>query len=240
MKFSTAAAAACAPSMAYGLVGHHWNFDKTPTDGLRQVTFPYNVANAPHKKGFYYANQYSFQNSSIGYAGVQGRPDANGKRVLLFIFSSFVKGSTSDHPRCKDGADGGSGVSCSVSITGADYSHTYNVEVENVGGTTWRGTVVDTVSGARTYAGEYTLPSDAGGIKGSQVGFVEYFPWNSKPNHDCGTLPKTEVTFYDPTSSSSGAATGVITKPYEYGECKGKVSFSTNPVDGGWQVDVGF
>lgn len=240
MRLSTVFAATCAPSMSHALVGHEWSFDNVPSGGLRDVTYPINVANAPQKTGFYFANQFKFIGSGIGYTGLQPRAKANGKTVLHAAFSSFIKGTTSKHSQCSDGADGGSGVSCSVDSSGADYSHTYNMVVENIGGTTWRGTMVDTVTGNKTIVGEYTLPSNAGGIASSQLGFVEYYPWNSQPSHECGDLPKTEVTFNNPTTKTSGATNGVIKKPYEYGDCVGKANFGIKQTSSGWTIDCGF
>lgn len=102
-------------------------------------------------------------------------------------------------------------MSCAVEFSGS-YSNTWNLVVTNTGGTTWTGTAVDTATNAQQHIGTYTLPSDAGGIQNSQLGFVEYYPWNSDPSLTCADLPSTEGTFYPPTteSSSVGAQTGTL------------------------------
>lgn len=239
MKVTTLTAAACAPSMAYGLIGHAWKFSSIPSGGLQDITFPFGISNAPHDRGFYFANQYNFQNvKEVGYTGLQPRADSGGQAVLHAAFSSFQGGTTSTHPNCSDGADGGAGVSCAVDVTGADYNSKWNIIVENIGGTSWRGTMVEVNTGTKTVIGEYTLPSGAGGIMDTQVGFVEYYPWNAQPSHSCSSLPKTEATFYNPTSS--GGSGGVIEKPYEYGDCVGKANAKFTQASGGWTASCGF
>ncbi|KAI1290457.1 hypothetical protein EDD11_009348 [Mortierella claussenii] len=228
------------PSLGFALVGNDWKFQNAPSDGLSDVTFPFNIANAPHKSGFYFAQQFNFNGvAQLGYTGLQPRPDANGNSVVHADFSSFQDGTTSNHPNCHSGADGGPGVSCAVDING-DYSHTYNLVVENIGGTTWRGTLVDIVAGSSTVVGEWTLPSGAGKIVNGQVGFVEYYIWNSQPTNTCASLPFTEATFYDPTSKTSGASGGQITSVYEHGDCVGKAGYRATKVSGGYDIEVGF
>ncbi|KAI1501793.1 hypothetical protein F5X99DRAFT_418368 [Biscogniauxia marginata] len=240
MKFTAAVLASCGPTLSFALVGLDWSFDTTPSGGLNDVTFPMNIAHAPHESGFYFAQQFNFENvENVGYTGLQPREDSSGNSIVHAAFSSFQGGTTTGHPNCHDGADGGSGVSCAVDIHG-DYSHTYNCVVENTGGTTWRGTLVDTVTGESNVIGEWTLPSGSGKLKGSQLGFVEYYPWNGQPSHTCDSLPKTEVTFYYPTTKTSGAGYGKIPDVYEYGDCVGKAGYSSSQGSSSWTIEVGF
>ncbi|KAE8376584.1 hypothetical protein BDV26DRAFT_305534 [Aspergillus bertholletiae] len=221
------------------LVGLDWSASNIPSTGLKDITFPISIADAPHETGFYFAQQFSFNGvSDVGYTGLQPRPDANGASVIHAVFSSFVSGSTSDDENCHDGADGGAGVSCAVEIP-ASYSPMYHLVIKNTQGTTWTGTLVDTVSNTETHIGEYTLPSGTGGIKESQVGFVEYYPWNSAGGHTCDSLPFTNATFGNPTSTESGVK-GTVGKPYEYGDCVGKVQFDVKELADGYAVSVGF
>ncbi|KAK3196270.1 hypothetical protein K4F52_000650 [Lecanicillium sp. MT-2017a] len=242
MHLSIGVVAAIAPflGVAQGLVGVNWNFPNDKSGGLNDVTFGFNMANAEHESGYYYAQQFNFDGvKDVGYTGVQPRADKNGKSIVHAVFSSFVAGTKSTSATCHDGADGGAGVSCALDFEG-DYSHTYNNVIENVGGTTWRGTIVDTVTGTSRVIGEWTLPSGAGAMKTHQLGFVEYYPWNAQPSHSCASLPKTQVAFYNPTSKTSGAGQGKVSKPYEYGDCKGEVAFSTSNISGGVTCQVGF
>ncbi|KAG0223711.1 hypothetical protein BGW41_005422 [Actinomortierella wolfii] len=231
---------ASVPSLAFGLVGNDWKFQRAPADGLNDITFPFNLAKAPHTRGYYFAQQFNFHNTKeVGYTGLQPQPDKNGRAIIRGVFSSFQGGTTTNHPNCYLGADGGPGVSCAVLIEG-DYNHTYETVVENIGGTTWRGTLVDTVTGTKTVIGEWTLPAGSGKIKNGQVGFVEYFIWNGQPSHTCDSLPFTEAVFFHPTSKTTGASGGKITSVYEYGDCVGKVKYSKTPVNGGFDIKVGF
>ncbi|KAH2311433.1 hypothetical protein KXV92_007368 [Aspergillus fumigatus] len=202
--------------------------------------FPISMADTPHETGYYYAQQFAFTGLfDVGHIGLQPRPDASGSSIVHAVFSSFVSGTTSTDPNCHDGADGGEDVSCAVEIP-APYAPLYDLVVQNLAGTTWTATLVDTASGKSTHVGSYTLPSEAGGIESSQVGFVEYYPWNGMQSHMCSSLPYTNVTFVAPTSSTPGAGWGQVHRPYEYGDCIGKVNFNAQTTGHGYQVSVGF
>lgn len=240
MKTSTLFGLSMAPGLAFAGIGTDWKFTKSPTNGMKDVTFGFNVANAVHKRGYYYAQQFNFVNmSDVGYTGVQPQDDVNGQSSIRGVFSSFQKGTTSKHPNCSDGADGGAGVSCGVVIT-HDFTNTFNCVVENIGGTTWRGSLVDSVTGASTVIGEYTLPAGAGGIKSSQTGFLEDFLANGNPNWQCRDSVPTEVSYYNPTSNTPGAGTGTAGKPYEYGSCVGDQNFVITQGSNYWTVNSGF
>ncbi|KAK3840812.1 MAG: hypothetical protein J3R72DRAFT_401872 [Linnemannia gamsii] len=241
MKLTVATVLAlCAPSVCFGLIGNNWKFDRAPAEGLGDVTFPFNIANAPHQRGYYFAQQFNFKNvSKVGYTGLQPQLDSQGRSVIRGLFSSFQGGTKTTHPNCYDGADGGAGVSCAVLIAG-DYKHTYNMVIENIGGTAWRGTMVDTVTKVSTVVGEWSLPTGSGKLVNGQMGFVEYFIWNGQPSHTCKSAPFTQATFYHPTSKTIGASGGRITKVYEYGGCEGQVAYSSVPSPGGYDIKVGF
>ncbi|KAF9285698.1 hypothetical protein BGZ68_003618 [Mortierella alpina] len=241
MKFiTTALLAAYVPSLAIALVGNDWKFDNAPADGLNDITFPFSMAKAPHKSGYYFAQQFNFHNvKDVGYTGLQPREDSSGNTIIHAAFSSFQEGTTTEHPNCHAGADGGPGVSCSVDING-DYNDKYNLTVANVGGTTWEGTLVDTRTRLSTVVGTWTLPDGAGKLVNGQVGFVEYYNWNDGKSHACDTLPYTEATFYNPTSNTQDASGGKITKVYEYGDCVEKVVYSATEVSNGYTISVGF
>ncbi|KAJ5103959.1 hypothetical protein N7532_004488 [Penicillium argentinense] len=219
------------------LVGLTWNVANVSSSGLKDITFPIAMPNTAHKSGYYFAQQYSFiGQDDVGYTGLQPREDSSSSPVVHAAFSSFVAGTTSADENCSDGADGGAGVSCAVDVN-ATYAHGYLLQVKNTEGTTWTGTLIDAVTGVKTHIGSYTLPGGSGGIKDSQLGFVEYYPWNSG-SHSCGDLPKTNVTFGVPTTTGGE---GSLENAYEYGDCVGKVDFGTKRV--GWdavEVVVGF
>ncbi|KAJ7610134.1 hypothetical protein FB45DRAFT_724381, partial [Roridomyces roridus] len=236
---------------SYALVGISWSMSGVPTAGLPDITFPLTIVTADHISGYYFAQQFGFVETNnpgatqIGYTGLQPRPDNNGQTVLHAVFSSFVPGSTTtDAGFCTSGADGGAGVSCSVEWNGV-YGRMYLMEVKNAGNTTWVGTVIDTVTGqrvhiTRTYLliGTYKLPTNYGGIASSQVGFVEWYPWNAgEPANHCALLPYQKTIFGVPTTTHPGAV-GTEDLAYEYGDCVGEVDFQT--VSAGTQADCGF
>ncbi|GAO15641.1 uncharacterized protein UV8b_01493 [Ustilaginoidea virens] len=241
MKYSLTTLAAVAPQMGLALVGNSWSFSGSPRNGLRDITFPFNMAGAAHDSGYYFAQQFSFIGiPEVSYCGIQNRPNVHGKSIVHGVFSTFQGGATTTDKNCHLGADYGPGVSCAVDFVG-DYKHTYNIVVRHRNDTTWTGTAVDTVTGHAVHIGSFTLPSDAGGIDaGGQMGFVEYFPWNGG-THKCSDLPKNTVTMYSPTSKTAKAGKGTMDQPYEYGDCVGQVDFSTSAAgSNGWKIAVGF
>jgi hypothetical protein len=227
------------PTLAMGLVGIDWSVSNIPASGLTNITFPFSIANSPHKTGYYFAQQFNFNGqTNVGYTGLQPRPDSGGNPVIHAAFSSFINGTTTTDSNCSPGADGGPGVSCAVEFS-APYADTYQLVVLNTKGTTWNGTAVDTTTGKSVHIGSWTLPSGTGGIKGSQVGFIEYYLWNDGKNHPCPSLPFTSMAFGVPITTTSGAI-GSLTNAYEYGDCVGKVAFKSQKTTQGVQVQVGF
>lgn len=214
---------------------------------LRDITFPITMNRADHETGYYFSMQFGFEGvNNHGYTGMQPREDVNGKSVVHGAFSVFGDGTTSNHPNCNTGADGGSGTTCRVEINGS-YTPTWNFVVENIGGTTWRGTMVDTSTGVGTVIGEYTLPSGASGIKNYYNGFVEYYLWNGLQQPICSALPKTSVTFGIPTTKTNNfkITLGNAWEDDEgYGnditQCAGQVNFSRVRTADGEVVDCGF
>ncbi|KAK0374679.1 hypothetical protein CLIM01_07972 [Colletotrichum limetticola] len=241
MKLTATVLALHLPSLGLASVYNDWAFSEAPSAGLSQITFPMSMEGAPRKSGFYFAQQFGFHGvNDIGYTGLQPRPDNQRRQVVHAVFSSFQKGTTTKHKNCSPGADGGPGVSCALDIFG-DYSHVYNLAVWNTGGTTWRGTLHDTVTGKSHVIGEWTLPSSAGKILNGESGFVEYYNWNDgKPSHVCSKLPFTQVFFGNPTSKTQGASGGNITRVYEEGECVGKLNLKATQTGRGYRIQAGF
>ncbi|KAJ6553316.1 hypothetical protein B0H19DRAFT_1220650 [Mycena capillaripes] len=225
---------------AKALVGSSWSVTNVPSTGLKDITFPITIVEADHISGYYFAQLYQFVGSGIGYTGLQPRPDVNSKPVLHGVFSSFINGSTTTDKNCAAGADGGPGVSCSPNHNGV-YGRKYDFEVKyNTSASVWVGTVIDTVTAARTHIGSYTVPASAGGIQSSQAGFVEWYPWNGgiPPNH-CAKLPYQKTVFGHPRTTHL-LSIGVQHESYEYGDCVGQVAFHTQEVLGGVENNCGW
>jgi hypothetical protein len=225
--------------VAHALVGSSWSVTNVPATGLTDIAFPLTIVEADHISGYYFAQQYSFVGSGIGYTGLQPRPDSGGKAVLHGVFSSFVSGSTTSDANCHAGADGGPGVSCAFEWNGV-YGRTYDFEVKTPGNRVWIGTAIDTVTGARIHIGSYTLPPGAGGIQSGQAGFVEWYPWNGgEPSNHCARLPYQKTVFGTPRTTHTGSI-GTQSLSYEYGDCIGQVAFHTEKVSGGVENNCGF
>ncbi|OAA37348.1 hypothetical protein BBO_07730 [Beauveria brongniartii RCEF 3172] len=240
MKASTLAIAAVAPSTCLAGIGHYWSIP-TPATGLNDITFGFGVSEAAHRRGYYFANQYNFQNiQEVSYTGVQPQTDIDGKAYIRGVFSSFQNGTTSKHPNCSDGADGGAGVSCAVMLQVKDFGGRFDCVIENIGGTTWRGTLKNSATGQSAVIGEFVQPDGAGGIVGNQSGFLEYFLANGNPNFKCSDQFKTQVDYYFPTSNTPGAGKGTIPEPHQYGDCIDKQGFKTTAGPNYWTIYSGF
>ncbi|KAF5238893.1 hypothetical protein FANTH_10136 [Fusarium anthophilum] len=241
MKLSATILALHLPSLGLASVYNNWAFSNIPSAGLGDITFPISMKGAPRKSGYYFAQQFNFHGiDRVGYTGLQPRPDNRRRQVVHAAFSSFQNGTTTNHRNCHPGADGGPGVSCALDLLG-DYSHLCTITVENTGDTTWKGTLLDTVTGQSHVIGEWTLPSSAGKMLNGQAGFVEYYNWNDgTTNHDCSTQPFTQVFFGNPTSKTKGASGGKITSVYEAGECVMKLNLKATQTGKGYQIQAGF
>ncbi|KAG6103495.1 hypothetical protein E4U14_006223 [Claviceps sp. LM454 group G7] len=241
MKFSSMINMALAASpTAFAAIGNSWNFTGSPKGGLQDITFPFKMEGATHNEGYYFAQQFSFQGlHSESVCGLKTQPNADGGRsVIRAVFSTYQPGATTQDSNCRNGVDGGPGVSCSVDFLN-DYAPIFNIAIENVGGTTWKGTVINTSTGRYIPIGTWTLPSSGGGINSKQYGFIEYTPWNSG-RHLCDNLPRTAVTMYDPFSRTRGAGIGTLNPPYEYLDCVNIMQFSVKKVPHGYHVRCGF
>ncbi|KAG5954851.1 hypothetical protein E4U58_007436 [Claviceps cyperi] len=191
--------ALAASRSAFAAVGTSWRFTGKPKSGLGDITFPFRMEGATHKSGSLFAQQFDFQGpSSIALCGVKTQPKGPGGRsVVRAVFSTYQAGSTTDDGNCRGDVDGGPGVSCTVDFYG-DYAAIFNIEVENVGGTTLKATAINISTGRDIHIGTWTLPSTVGGVNKKQYGIVEYSLWNTG-RRTCGKgdLPKTTVTMYN-------------------------------------------
>ncbi|TYJ54018.1 hypothetical protein B9479_005352 [Cryptococcus floricola] len=229
MKFilSSILAGLATAGLAAAQARTEWNITNVPSSGLNDITFPFKFPKAPHESGFYFANQMSIVDSpDVIYCGFQPRPDnSSGKAVIHAVFSSFINGTTTSDDNCVDGADGGPGAGCFVEFEVSSYNGTWHLIVtrEDSTSTVWSGTAVHAETGQGYHIGSLTLPSGTGGITYDQVGFVEYYPWNSNLEWTCkDNVPYTEVTFYPPTTESAtgGKQTGAV-DGYILDSCKG-------------------
>ncbi|KAJ6556859.1 hypothetical protein DFH09DRAFT_1489426, partial [Mycena vulgaris] len=215
-----------------------WSVTNTPAGGLPDITFPLTIVEADHIVGYHFGQQFSFVTSGIAYIGLHPRPDSSGKPVVRGIFSNYIPDSTTSDKNCHRSADGGAAgdvaVLCAVDWAGV-YNRTYDLEVISGENQTWIGTVIDTVTGARTHIGSFTLTRPGGGI-GNQAGFVEWYPWIS--DH-CARLPYQKTIFGNPRTTHAGSV-GVQKLPSQDGDCTGKANFHAERVVGGVVNSCGF
>lgn len=237
-SFTLVASLLSALPSAHTLVGSSWSVTNIPSTGLTDITFPITIVEADHISGYYFAQQFKFTGTGVGYTGIQPRPDSGGKAVLHGVFSSFIAGTNTSDANCKPGADGGAGVSCKVDWNGV-YGRKYNFEVKTTGDRLWVGTAVDTVTGEHIHIGSYTLPAGSKGIRSYQAGFVEWYPWNNKkPANHCALLPYQRTIFGNPSTTNAGSV-GTQSLAHEYGDCVGEVAFHTGKVAGGAENNCG-
>ncbi|KAF9150620.1 hypothetical protein DFQ26_001517, partial [Actinomortierella ambigua] len=220
-----------------------WKFDNAPVDGLLDVTFPLHIVDSRHQQGYLYMYQFTFSGTTdTSVFNIQPLADKDGNSRFNVQFQTLQEGTTTTNANCavKTGGNA-SGVLCHVLING-DYTHPYNLVVENAGGTTWRGTLIDTQDNVATLIGEWTLPSFAGNINADYEQFVnvEYLPWRLKPAHECNTLPQMEVQLFNPTSTTAGASGGKVNFASWTDDCDAEmVNFSSTNVPGGLDFKVG-
>lgn len=215
-----------------------WNISYVPPEGLRDISFPINLSRAPHVAGYHFAQRVKFYGqTSVAYAALQPRQDtSSGATVLRGVFTSFINGTTTTDPNCSEGVDDGPGVSCAHDFSGS-HADTWDLIMTNTAGTTWAGKAVNYKNGTAFHIGTWTLPKGTGGIQGSQVGFMDYFPWNTNFSMTCADLPPTECTFSPPTTGSSWNG-------YSVGSISGSVERCENNVDqgpslnGGWRFAI--
>ncbi|MGW0736466.1 hypothetical protein [Streptomyces sp. NPDC002851] len=220
-----------------GNVSVSWEMSGTPSAGLSNITFPITVNPATaHKSGIYFAQQFGFTNAEdVAYTGLQPRENNGSTERLSARFSSFVAGTTTSDPLCREGADGGPGVTCAVDFD-AVYGHQYDIRVERTGNDTWTGTARDTVSGKETHLGTWTLPTGSGNLRGTQGGFVEYYA--GIPS--CAEMPRSDVVFGGPTSTDGGGLSGTSRANYEYSDCVGESNYQAENVGSGTHITRGF
>ena len=157
--FATAASAAAAaalsgiaastPGIPGGMVSTDFQISGGPSAGLDDVTYATTVVTEPTRTTdhYFWADQFQFTGNHVGYIGLQPRPDAGGTPQGAAYFSVFGTGVTTSDPNCSQGADGGSGLSCSVAFP-YRIGHTYHLNVTRSAANTWTGSVTEQIGRA--------------------------------------------------------------------------------------------
>jgi hypothetical protein len=194
-----------------------WTIDgPIPSQGLNEVSFYHTVQYEPHRsaENIYWANQFTFKNGNGGYIGIQPRPSVGGVPQGMALFSLFGAGATTTDPNCRYGADNGAGISCATSYPWK-LGRRYQLQVINPSPLKWHGNIIDTVTGASTHIGAWTVPSTWTGLQPSQAAFTELYGYNAS----CDANPSTVALFGLPTALN-GVLQGRYTNPSYSGQCR--------------------
>ncbi|GAA4424868.1 ricin-type beta-trefoil lectin domain protein [Actinokineospora soli] len=235
--FGVHAAVPASAAVVGGNVSISWSIPNPPSGGLTNITYPMTVNPATaHQDGIYFAQQFAFQSDRVaGYTGLQPRRDSGGATRMRGVFSIFGEGTSTSHPNCHTGADGGPGTSCGVEFT-AVYGREYHLKVVRTGTDTWTGTAVDAVTGSSVQIGSWRLPAGTGNLRNWHGGFVEYYL--AIPS--CSLMPRSDVVFGGPTSTDAGGLRGTSKADEEYGGCVGESDYRSATVGAGTHVTRGF
>ncbi|KAG6275543.1 hypothetical protein E4U47_000755 [Claviceps purpurea] len=220
-----------------------WEFTGNPSGGLRDVTFPFKIDGTVHKSDYFFSQQLRFQGvTGLTICGIGNQPNGPGGESIVraqFI-SDYQLGTTTQDSNCRlvSGVPSDDTITCTVDFSGS-YGAMYNIVVEQVKGTTWKATVVDTSNGKSVHIGSWTLPSTAGGIRPNELGYVRYYgPMG--PGMCSPPLPRAEVIIYDPFSRTLGAGTGHINEPFNFlYPCEGGIGYSAQNIGNGYHIRFG-
>lgn len=149
--------------------------------GYEKVSAKFYVdPSSPWKKGYYASTQASFVGHDIQYFGIQPR---EGQFSGHLTYSVFGKGSSVGDPaRCSGGADGGAGVSCSltgINLNKGEWYEIVSAVVEHgEKGRRWNGTLIDS-HGKETYIASFWTDDSYGPLDGHGAQWLEWYPFNS-------------------------------------------------------------
>ncbi|KAK2592303.1 hypothetical protein QQS21_009993 [Conoideocrella luteorostrata] len=232
------------PSFVFAeqLVYMYWDAKNISAAGLNDVTFPISMPNAPRESGYYFEQAVGFNKGPRDndgatvcvYTGLQPRSDKNGKSIVHGVFSSFIKGSTTNDKNCHGGADGKSGgVSCAIDVE-AIYNTTYLLRIQHKG-QYYYGTLIDEKSGQQWHIGSFTLPGSTSGMNPSLYGFMEYYYTGLGT---CSKHPGTQATFGVPVTTTPGVTLS-LKPPQQAKSCQGKLPWNYKKLnDGSYDITI--
>lgn len=178
--------------------------------GYDKIVFPITVNEAPFTgRNYYYALQANFlkntdpkKGGDAIYIGLQ--PREAGKNLV--IFSTFGPGTTALSSNCKQGADGGSGTSCSIIYDWKpDTPYVLTMQKEYKDSTSnldvWSGHIQNKKTLESLEIGRFSVPKERLGLTNSMYHFNEYFPFNNskyKKPADRPCIQYSKITVYAP------------------------------------------
>jgi len=165
----------------WGLVGISWSVTNVPLIGSHRYHIPILPSRTPLTKPatILLNSSILMANPTFGYTGLQPRPDSNGKPCHpCRVSPASSVGLPPLMVIVNPGADGGPGVSCSVGVfprrTQMRISLWFVIPKARRGMVQW----LIPPRARACISGPGRCRSGSQGIKRSQLGFVEYYPWN--------------------------------------------------------------
>jgi hypothetical protein len=179
-----------------------------PNNDVARVTFPVNIANAPHEHAYRFSHAFGFQGQpgqpeAYITIGLLPQPDAGpGISVIRATFQSTFYADPDFPPHDEDNCNSHDfGVDWVVNCQGP-YENTYHLEVRHTGGTTWNGTVINTVTNRRIHIGSITIPFYTGTVPTVRASFVELDDLEpQRPWPGCDQLPHSSVVLGVPMTN---------------------------------------
>ncbi len=104
--------------------------------------------------------------------GIQ--PKGNGQASAIFSFFG-KKARVIDNTHCSGGADGGSGVSCAVTVPfqlGVEYHFTAKLVKEDANENVWEGIISTAGKNDSTKIGSWATPKSMEYLSGHSIGFI--------------------------------------------------------------------
>jgi hypothetical protein len=227
---ATLAGNAAATVTPGGMAGWTWTVEG---ENITSLTFPFTVNSAPETPGYYFANQ--FGNTGVtagGYIGLQPRTASQ----YSLVFSTFVSGAQIiDSDRCRNGADGGPGVSCSTLYPikiGKKYL--FEVRRDANDANTWFGFVKEEGSTQEVQIGAWQLPVGSGLLRKSHTGWIEYY----KKVDSCYIPEVAQITVSVPYVTANGKQ-GALSNNGQRGVCNGKFNYAAEFIGKDLRTTVG-
>lgn len=171
-----------------------------PFDDLEMTLTWRQVAPPPKGMGYYAMFMFYFENKKGGYTGLQW--DKEGTKAIFSIWDDGPGGKiATPQGGCVRFGHEGSGASCIIPFAwkaGREYRLRVTRLERSELGVSWRGAVVDLLTGVETPIGVIRLGDDAqgyGGLSKKSTSVLEYY---GRGDFACSDLPLTVVDWHGP------------------------------------------
>ncbi|KAK5996099.1 hypothetical protein PT974_04526 [Cladobotryum mycophilum] len=190
-----------------------------PGGGIKEISFPINVTNAPATLEYLYIVMFDFDHSNSIQASIRIGPSVRQKDYSLnnVVFRSpevSVVAPQPEEPNCREiRRFRHTQIECAVKIP-KSYRPVYSLVVQHVSPGTWSRTLVDASTGDKTHISSWNMNrirlSIEPMLKSSGL-YIAGLNKNGNGKHPlCQDLPKTEVVFGNPTTTTGDIAPGTV------------------------------